>query len=184
MDLKELLDVSKSTFGLVSSDAMNAALEAISEIDIKTAKYAIKNHLEYASPEDALKAALGDLTHAHFALEKKWSSALGQVNGVFMRPIELKTDAYVCCLISILHYALGNNRKLSLEALDWASTALDEISGPIDLVQVPGLFVGVVKSFTDVVNPFTWNKVITNKMSETKIISFMIDMREFLKNHK
>ena len=180
MELKELLNISNSTYGLVSSDAMNTALEAIAETDITTAKYAIRNHLEYASPEDALKAALGDLTHAHFALHKKWSSALGQVNGVFMRPIELQTDAYVCCLISILHYALGNNRKLSIDALDWASNALEEITGPIDIMQIPGLFVGVMKSFTDVVNPFTWSKVIKNKLSDTEIAIFIIEMKELL----
>ena len=184
ISLIELTRIASSANSLLSGGALNTALDAIAEVDIETAKYAIRNHSRYVNPKDALKTALDNLTHAHYALKKKWSSYMAPATlGPFLLELTKKTDAYVCCLISIMHYALGNSTELSSDALYWAETALDSIDSSDEsfeetIKQMPARYLGIIRVFTDLYNPSIMKKTINNDLSESDMYDFIRKMRD------
>ena len=151
MELIELAKTAMTVNKLLDGDAFSKALDAIAGVDIKTAKYAIKNHTKYANPREALNTALGNLIHAHIALEEKYSKWRVKLTQGFLLNFQLETDAYVCCLIAILHRALGNKKEVIKEAFDWAVKAFFE--APCSSFRVA----------LDLFNPIVWFRLITTK---------------------
>jgi hypothetical protein len=151
MELEKLIDTAKSINKLLDGDAFSTALDAIAGVDIKTAKLAIKNHKNYANPREALNAALDNLNHAHLALEEKCSKWHVRYTQGFLLNFQLETDAYVCCLIAILHRALGNKKELIKEAFDWAVKAFFDIP------------CSSFRAALDLLKPIFWLRMITNK---------------------
>jgi len=168
MELIQLLKTNMTVKKLLDGDAFSKALDAIAGVDISNAKYVIKNHTKYANPREALNAALDNLIHAHIALEKKYSSWHAKYILGLSIMFPQTTDAYICCLIAILHKKLGNSKKLIEESVDWAEKALYDNRCPS------------FRAALDLFNPIFWFRSITSKtnIDIDKIENFISFMRE------